>query len=381
MRGEFVFRLAAAISMSSLVFIASADTIVRWNFNGDSSTTVPGGPTSPTTELGTGVASLLGAPTGGFNSGVSNGGSSDPVTTSPPNYGWQTTPYAAQGAGSGENGVKFMASTSGFNDIVVRFDTRHSNTSSKWIRLDYTTDGGSTWVLGTAAAGSIFEGLAGDTWYNGRSTDLSASTAADNNPNFGIRLVTIFGPQTGPYIDGFTYTQYWSSNPASTYAATGTLRWDMVTISGSPANQFATLTNVAVDQGLFFGGNLASLTASDDDRLVILCDEIDSNGRAIVTANSPNLAPTTLVATVETRGSRSDLSQFTRLFNSQTSAYQQIDFRSTTLADTTFTQSVPGANYVNGLGDILLQIQWIPQADIDAGDGWTMSIDHVQFGI
>lgn len=370
-------KIYAIATLAALSALCSADVITRWNFNGESNTTVPGGGSSPTPEVGTGVASLLGTTTGAFNSGVSNGGSSDPITTSPPNYGWQTTPYTAQSTGEGTSGVQFMVSTAGYQNITVTFDTRHSNTSSKWVRLDYTLNGGTTWIPGTAAAGTIYEATAGDTWYNLRSANLASVSGANNNPNFGIRMVTVYGPQNGPFVDGFPYTQYWSSNPASSYATTGTLRWDMVTINGDVANQNIILTNVAVTMGQPLGGNLASLTASDNNRYQILCDEFDSTGEVIVTASSPNLNPTTINGTFETRAGRTDLSQFTRIYNYSTNAYDAVDFRNSSLTDVTYTAAIPGANHVSGSGEIRIKFLWIPQGDVDAADGWSMGIDYV----
>lgn len=227
-----VFLILAA---ASIVGAVQADVIVRWNFNGASTTTVPGGATAPSTEVGTGTAALLNISSPGFNSGISNGGSSDPITTSPPNYGWQTTPYAAQGAGTGTYGVTFAASTVGYQNIVVHFDTRHSNTSSRWVRFDYSTNGGSTWTLGSAAAGTIYKGGSGDTWFKDRQANLAGDSAVNNNPNFQYRMVTIYGPtetENPSFDDNATYTQYAPSNSASTYANTGTLRWDYVHVDG-----------------------------------------------------------------------------------------------------------------------------------------------------
>jgi hypothetical protein len=54
--------------------------------------------------------------------------------------------------------------------------------------------------------------------------DLSSITAANNNANFGIRIVATFAPST---------TAYAPSNSTSTYAIAGTWRFDMVTINGT----------------------------------------------------------------------------------------------------------------------------------------------------
>jgi hypothetical protein len=220
---------------------SQAATITQWDFNGTSATTVAGGASTPTASIGVGSASLLNGVTGSFSSGISNGGSSDTVTTSPPNFGWQTTGFSAQNTTNGASGVQFMVSTVGFNNISVKFDTRHSNTSSRWIRLDYTTNGGSTWNLGSSASGRVYEGNAGDTWFNLRSASLTGDAAVNNNAAFGVRMVAVFGPASGPFDDSLSYTSYAASNATSAYAATGTLRWDMVTVSGSPVPEPATL--------------------------------------------------------------------------------------------------------------------------------------------
>lgn len=209
----------STLALLAIAGASQAVVITQWNFNGDSSTTVPGGSSSPTPSIGAGTASLLGGVTGGFNSGTANGGSSDPVTTSPPNFGWQTTNYAAQGQENGQRGVQFAVSTVGYEDILIGFDTRHSNTSSRFVRLDYSADGGSNWT-----SGNTYEAVTGgDTWYNVRLADLSADTTADNNANFVVRMVTVFGPAGG----------YAASTSTATYAPTGTLRWDMVTVKGT----------------------------------------------------------------------------------------------------------------------------------------------------
>lgn len=231
----------AAIAALAAFGTANAAIITQWDFNGTSTTTVPGGINSPTPATGTGTASLLNGVVGSFASGTANGGSSDPVLTTPNNYGWGTTTYQAQGAGNGTAGVMFMVSTVGYDSIQVKFDTRHSNTSSRFIRMDYTVDNGANWVLGTQANGRIYKGDAGDTWFNLRSADLSADTSVDNNANFGVRMVTVFGPSTGDFDDSQTYTAYAASNGTSTYAATGTHRYDMVTISGNVVPEPASL--------------------------------------------------------------------------------------------------------------------------------------------
>lgn len=232
-------RLIAIGLVTALATVASADVITQWNFNGASATTVPGGELSPTPSTGFGTASLVGGVTAAasFGSGTVNGGSSDPVNTTPSNYAWQTTTYAAQGTQNGERGVQFAVSTVGYTNILVHWDQRHSNTSSRWVQLLYTLDGSSYSAAGLANDG-IFEGPAGDTWFNNRTVDLSGIAGAANNANFGIRVVAIFAPGSGGYV---------ASNTGATYSSAGTWRFDMATIEGTliPAPGAVALLGVA----------------------------------------------------------------------------------------------------------------------------------------
>jgi len=209
-----------AVSLAALLATGSAqaDVLTQWNFNSvpaDSSTST--GSSAPS--VGSGVASVIGGVTSGFSSGASNGGSSDPVTTD--DTGWQTTTYKAQGTGDKAAGVQFNVSTVGFQDVIVSYDLRHSNTSSRYEQFQYSLDGLTFIDFAT------FDGNAGDTWFNTRTVDLSSISGADNNANFAFRVVATYAPGTSSYA---------ASNPASSYAgggSGGTWRFDMVTVNVS----------------------------------------------------------------------------------------------------------------------------------------------------
>lgn len=199
---------------------SQAQVLTQWNFNTNTDWV------SPVASTGVGTASLLGTVTGASGSGTANGGSSEGTATG--NFGWQTTTYAAQGSNSGTHGVQFAVSTAGFQNIQVRFDTRHSNTSSRFVRFDYSANGGTDWVEST-----VFEAVnGGDTWYNNRSIDLSSIAAVNDNANFRFRMVTVFAPGSSAYA---------ASSPTGTYATTGTLRWDAVTVSAEPVPEPGTI--------------------------------------------------------------------------------------------------------------------------------------------
>jgi PEP-CTERM motif len=194
----------------------SQSTLTLWNFNSIIPDAATGtGTTTPAT--GSGTASLAGGMTATFASGDANGGSSDPASGD--DSGWNLTTFAAQGTGDRTRGAQFLVSTVGFSDIQVSYDLRHSNTSSRFEQFQYTTDG-ATWT----DFGSLFDGNAGDTWFNNRSLDLSAISAVENNALFGFRVVAAFAPSTSSYAP---------SSIAGTYGTAGTWRFDMVTVSAT----------------------------------------------------------------------------------------------------------------------------------------------------
>jgi uncharacterized protein (TIGR03382 family) len=206
---------ASFVAVLGLAAVANADVIGQFNFNSispDANTST--GSLLP--NIGTGSLALLGV-TSTFASGDASGGSSDPATGD--DSGLNTTGYAAQGAASGERGVRFNISTAGFSVVEqFVFDLRFSNTSNRFVRVDYSLDG-ATFVTGLAT----FENTSGgDVWNNLRTVDLTGIVGAGNNPNFAVRVVSVFGPG-GAYV---------ASSPTGTYSANGTLRFDQVTVIG-----------------------------------------------------------------------------------------------------------------------------------------------------
>lgn len=226
--------LALAISLAAAFAAGNAQAVVvtQWNFN----SATPDGNTGTGTILpaiGTGTASLVGGVTATFASGDASGGSSDSATGD--DSGWNTTSYTPQGTGNKTRGAQFSVSTVGFQNVVVSYDLRHSNTSSRYEQFQYSTDG-----LNFVDFMS-FDGNAGDTWFNGRSVDLSGVAGVNNNANFAFRVVSAFAPST---------TAYAASNPTSTYGTSGTWRFDMVTVSAAPVPEAETYAMMLAGLGL-----------------------------------------------------------------------------------------------------------------------------------
>jgi len=216
-------------SCAALAVAASAQAqgvIAQWTFTGDS--------TSATT--GTGTASLVGGTTASIATGVAGN----------PDRAWNTTTYAAQGQESGARGARFDVSTAGIDpgadSISFTFDLRTSNTASRWYRVDYTTDGGSSWTLGTASRLGEDGVSAGDVWHLGN-TFIIGDAAALNNALFGVRVVSVFSPvaftqYNGPISYGANEAYESARNPISgTNSAYGggTWRFDNVTVAAVPA--------------------------------------------------------------------------------------------------------------------------------------------------
>lgn len=208
----------------------SQATIAQWNFNGPSNTEVAGGASSPTPSVGAGSAALVNLSLAAtFASGNTTAGTLETETTSPPNFGWNTTGYPALGAGGSKgSGVQFNVSTVGQAGIVLKFEQRLSNTSANTYVAQYTTDRTAVAPVWVDAATFTFTPAAtgtGDTWYNNsaRTVDVSSITDLDNNPNVAFRVVSAFSPGTSDYL---------AARSTSTYAG-GTVRYDMVTITSN----------------------------------------------------------------------------------------------------------------------------------------------------
>jgi len=195
---------------------AQAVTIAQWNFNGPlTGTLLPA--------LGEGTLRPIGVTTSGFGSGTANGGSSDPVSTSPPNFGWQVWGFPAQGAGDRSSGIQGQIDTTGFGQIDVSFDFRASGGSARHQQFQYSLDG-SRFI----DHGAPFASTSGDSWTIQRAIDLASAPGIGDNPQFAFRLVSAFAPGTSAYQ---------ASASGSNYSLQGTWRFDMMRVTGQPLLQ------------------------------------------------------------------------------------------------------------------------------------------------
>lgn len=197
-----------------LALVGRSEVITYWDFNSqppDSDFNT--GTLTPA--LGNGTAITVGSVTESF---TASNGSSDSAAD---NSNWRITGWPAQGTGNKANGIRFNVGTTGFRRIRIDFDLRHSNTASKYARLQYTTNG--TQFIDYAVIT-----MPAETWINEQSISLANLPGVENNPAFGFRIVTEFqNTATGSGLAGYV-----TANPGSTYGAGGTLRFDLVMVSG-----------------------------------------------------------------------------------------------------------------------------------------------------
>jgi hypothetical protein len=195
-----------------------------WNFN-DNDAIVDGGVNGGTLSLVGGVTN----PTGTF--------AGSPLDSGSPNRGYQTTNYPAQGTGNLTAGIVFNTPTTGYMNVTVQFDVRWSNTSSRYLRFQYTTDG-TNWISGPQLVAG-----GGDQWYSqgpGAGSrflvDFTGITAVDNNPSFAFRILAEFAPGDNNYHGA-------RDGNAAGYRTTGTVRYDLVEVRGEvvpePASMLA----------------------------------------------------------------------------------------------------------------------------------------------
>ncbi len=189
-------------------------------------------------------------------------GTSDP---SSPNYAWKivgvggSTP-ATKGNGwssqapIGTQGAEFLVNTSGYAGISLQFDWEATTQGEANLQVQYTLNGGTTWTnIAATSVGTVTSNTAGSTpaptatiltnssssntvtgsYIHGSATkgayfadivvNFSAITGANNNPNFGVRLVNA---STGADCVAQAGT---ALNNTS-----GNWRFDYVLVSGTP---------------------------------------------------------------------------------------------------------------------------------------------------
>jgi MYXO-CTERM domain-containing protein len=196
---------------------AAADTVTQWDFNSSTPDATPlTGTTTPA--IGSGTASGV----GGVDASLYFAGSStDPAFAGGDNSGWSLKTFPASDVNNKSAGAQFAVNTTGFVDISVSFDVRHSGTASKFERFQYSLNGTDFVDL------EVFSGVG--TSFATRSVNLASIGGAGDNPNFAFRVVSEFeNTATGSGSASYVLT-----SGSSPYGTSGTWRFDMVGVSGT----------------------------------------------------------------------------------------------------------------------------------------------------
>ena len=158
MKGHTITRALSALGLATVavaVSLAQPTQLAFWNFNEsnplDSTAMLAadGGVFAAQAQISINLA--------GFrfdNNGRGFLGSPLDPGTDGRNWALQTTDDPAQGQDSGLAGIVVSVPTTGYQNIVVKFDVRWSNTASKFIALEYTPDGGVNWTRAGAGGAS-----------------------------------------------------------------------------------------------------------------------------------------------------------------------------------------------------------------------------------
>jgi len=231
------------------VVLTNPAVFAQWNFNSISPDgNVGTGTTTPS--IGSGTASLAGGTTQTFSTGDTN---LDPAGSTD-NSAWSTTTYPASTANNKTAGVQFAVSTMGKQNIAISWSQQSSKTGGKYFRLQYSTNSGTSFTDFTTPAT-----LTLGTNFYAFTNSLATAPGVNNNANFVFRIVGEFESTA----IGSANANYVAAQPTSSYATSGTTRFDMVTVSGTSivSGSAATITPLAFGNGVFSLGVTGTVTA------------------------------------------------------------------------------------------------------------------------
>lgn len=205
-------------SESFMLKVLRPEIIALWDFNSNPPDDNPStGTLAPA--IGSGTAGSVGTAAGSLNSDVT-AQSFDPALAD--NSKWRLASFPAQGTGNKTGGAEFWVSTVGCQNIALTWGHYDSATASRYWRVQYTLDG-----VSFTDSSCVYTNPAETLWFP-TGLSLAAIPGANDNPNFGIRLVSEWeSTATGQGLDRYIGTQL-----SGSYSTAGTLWLDMVTLSG-----------------------------------------------------------------------------------------------------------------------------------------------------
>jgi len=237
------------IGLLSVGLFAQSNAIAVWNYN-----TISGTPAAPIADIGSGNSLVVGAMTvataaTGMDPIINNGCGSQ-NGTNPGAWSFTATP----GLSNESSGVQYQVSTVGYQNVLLTWDMRFSNTAANTVRLQYTIDGltwqnftmtssNTTFCNGVIDNGRFQNNGVGDQ-YRRISVSFTGVTGIANNANFGVRILAAHYQTSGEFRQTSTPTLV---------ATAGTWRFDNVTFEGrtdvsipAASNFFAVNENAGV---------------------------------------------------------------------------------------------------------------------------------------
>ena len=209
------FGMATSAVATASIAVTPPVELVRWDFND----TTDYSPTNfINASLGIGIATpvpnpavsnFIFAPGALFDPNELSGGAND---------AWELDGFPA-GIANKTAGFQFNLSTLGYTNIFLTWSERHSATASKYMRVQFTTNG-TDWVDGDVLT---FNAVL----YQFYSSDLSGKPGVANNTHFGFRIVAEWeGTAINDANNAYAGT-------TSGFGAGGTIRVDLMTVFGA----------------------------------------------------------------------------------------------------------------------------------------------------
>lgn len=237
----------------NLSIVTTSGTLAFYDFNGSFDTN------APVPAAGSGHAGIANALPFALPPGTAQDNNDFVPENVPPisiaNLGWGTDAYPAAADSNLTAGVQFYVSTVGAKNIKVSYDVRETATATKYMRLQYTTNGVD---FTNYPAPIIFPSISASKFITVPTIDLTGFAGVANNPNFGVRLVSEF-ISTATYGANPTNGYVNLASSASGYNPSGTVSYDLISITGDaivgPYNP-PVLTGIANQTISDTGGNL-----------------------------------------------------------------------------------------------------------------------------
>ncbi|HEV2691521.1 MAG TPA: hypothetical protein VG347_01355 [Verrucomicrobiae bacterium] len=233
--------VTSTVVTASIIGVGQTE-LARWDFNDTNAYA----PTNPLPSLGTATANAVQNPAV-TNFAFAPGDLSDPVVEAgAQNLGWTLSGFPAT-IDNKTAGFQFNVSTVGYTNIVIAWHERHSATGSKYMRVQYTTNG-TDYIDGDVITQTAVA-------YQFYSSNLSAKPNVNNNPNFGFRIVaewesTAIGSANAAY-DGVS----------GAFGSGGTIRLDLMTVLANPGTS-GPVSSIPLHY-TFTSGNTLTFTWSD----------------------------------------------------------------------------------------------------------------------